>query len=148
MLQNTCVKLDVITGIDIGKVGDVALSTGYRCIVTNDEDVHNLFKQLAQYGTTTLALEQHDDYSKNKRKSIRGLFIANDLIVRYARNRPFGYVNIILVDKFKSSIICSSCKFVDKKSRVTPWLFECTYCSFRINADVNAAKNIKYAAES
>jgi transposase len=37
---------------------------------------------------------------------------------------------------------------VDKKSRVTPWLFDCTYCSFRINADVNAAKNIKDAAES
>ena len=36
---------------------------------------------------------------------------------------------------------------MDRASRVAPWLFECTCCGERINADVNAALNIKHAAE-
>ena len=84
---------------------------------------------------------------KKKRKRIKGLHKALDLIVKYCNSRTFAKINLIYIDEFKSSLICSKCKFVDRASRVEPWLFCCTYCGYQINADVNAALNIQHAAE-
>ena len=146
-MLNTLTAVRSVIGIDIGKIGNVALSTGYQTIVQNEEDVHNLFRQIVQYGTTTIALELFS-VTKNKRKRVKGLHQALDLIVKYCKTRTFAPINVVYIDEFKSSIICSSCKFVDRASRVEPWLFSCTYCGNQINADVNAALNIQHAAES
>ncbi len=147
MVTSTRIAVDQVIGIDIGKVGNIALSTGFQMVIKTEQDTYNLFRQIFQYNANIIALEEHNDYSKNERKSIKGLFIANDLIIRYAKSRLNAKINIIYVDKFKSSVICSKCKFVDRASRVTSWLFKCTCCGRRINADVNAALNIKFAAE-
>jgi putative transposase len=37
---------------------------------------------------------------------------------------------------------CSACGHVDPKSRESQAVFRCTACQFRLNADVNAARNI------
>jgi transposase len=37
---------------------------------------------------------------------------------------------------------CSACGFVDRKSRESQALFQCTACNYACNADVNAARNI------
>jgi len=145
-MLNTLTAVRLVIGIDIGKVGNVALSTGFQTIVQTEENVHNLFRQIVQYGTTTIALESLSPERK-KRKRIKGMHKASELIVKYCKSRTFGQINVIYVDEFKSSIICSSCKFVDRKSRVEPWLFRCTYCEYEIHADVNAALNIQHAAE-
>ena len=144
---NTLTAVHSVIGIDIGKIGNVALSTGFQTIVQNEEDVHNLFRQIVQYGTTTIALELFPA-DRKKRKRIKGLHKALDLIVKYCKTRTFAPINVVYIDEFKSSIICSSCRFVDRASRVEPWLFVCTYCGKEINADVNAALNIQHAAES
>ena len=145
-MLNTLTAVRSVIGIDIGKIGNVALSTGFQTIIRNEEDVHNLFRQIVQYGTTTIALELFP-IAKSKKKRIKGLHKALDLIVKYCKTRTFAPINIMYIDEFKSSIICSSCKFVDKASRVEPWLFICTYCGYEVNADVNAALNIQHAAE-
>ena len=146
-MLNTLTVVRSVIGIDIGKIGNVALSTGFQTIVQNEEDVHNLFRQIVQYGTTTIALELFPIERKRK-KRIKGLHKALDLIVKYCKTRTFAPINVVYIDEFKSSIICSSCKFVDRASRVEPWLFRCTYCGNEINADVNAALNIQHAAEN
>ena len=146
-MLNTLTAVRSVIGIDIGKIGNVALSTGFQTIVQNEEDVHNLFRQIVQYGTTTIALELFP-IARSKKKRIKGLHKALDLIVKYCKSRTFAPINVVFIDEFKSSIICSSCKFVDRESRVEPWLFCCTYCGNEINADVNAALNIQHAAES
>jgi len=146
-MLNTLTAVHSVIGIDIGKIGNVALSTGYQTIVQNEEDVHNLFRQIVQYGTTTIALELFPVERNKNRKRIKGLHKALDLIVKYCKIRTFAPINVVYIDEFKSSIICSNCKFVDRASRVEPWLFICTYCGNQINADVNAALNIQHAAE-
>ena len=55
-MLNTLTAVRSVIGIDIGKIGNVALSTGFQTIIRNEEDVHNLFRQIVQYGTTTIAL--------------------------------------------------------------------------------------------
>ena len=145
-MLNTLTAVRSVIGIDIGKIGNVALSTGFQTIIRNEEDVHNLFRQIVQYGTTTIALELFP-IARSKKKRIKGLHKALDLIVKYCKTRTFAPINIIYIDEFKSSIICSSCRFVDRASRVEPWLFICTYCGYEVNADVNAALNIQHAAE-
>lgn len=146
MSNTVCIDLKEVIGIDIGKAGNIALSTGFRMTLKTEDDVHELFRQLVQYNTEVIALEEHSD-SKTERKKLKGLFLANDLISRYSKYRSFGSISLIYIDKFKSSIICNKCKFVDRDSRVEPWLFVCTCCGERINADVNAALNIKHSAE-
>lgn len=147
VITNTVVALHRVVGIDIGKIGNIALSTGFRQVIKTEEDILNLFRQILQYDANFVSLEQHNDYSKNERKSIKGLFIANDLIVRHIKSRLNARIQIVYVDSFKTSVMCHKCKFVDRASRVQPWLFECTCCGISINADVNAALNIKSAAE-
>jgi len=132
-----------VVGIDIGKVGNIALSTGFRMTVKTSEDAYELFRQIIQYNTLVIALEDN----RHDKKKIKGLDLASNLITNYCKARTFGHIDIIYVDKFKSSIICSNCKFVDRESRREPWLFVCTYCGFRVNADVNAARNLKHATE-
>ena len=145
-MLNTLTAIRSVIGIDIGKIGNVALSTGFQTIIRNEEDVHNLFRQIVQYGTTTIALELFP-IARSKKKRIKGLHKALDLIVKYCKTRTFAPINIMYIDEFKSSIICSNCRFVDRASRVEPWLFICTYCGYEVNADVNAALNIQHAAE-
>lgn len=50
---------------------------------------------------------------------------------------------VVLVNPAYTSQTCSSCKSVDKKSRVSQSEFVCTSCGFFENADLNASLNIK-----
>lgn len=43
-----------------------------------------------------------------------------------------------------TSITCSQCNFINKNSRVTRDMFQCTYCGILCDADGNAAKNIRH----
>jgi len=145
MVTNTVISLNQVVGIDIGKVGNIALSTGFRMIVKDETDVVTLFRQILQYNSNIVALEQHNN--KREKRVLKGLYVANDLITRYIKSRLNARIQIVYVDRFKSSIMCHKCRFVDRESRIEPWLFICTCCGENINADVNAALNIKIAAE-
>ena len=147
MSTNVLAEQKVVTGIDIGRNGKVSCSTGYQITVDSYAQLCKLFQQFVDYKTAIIGLEDHSKASREFKLKNKKLFQAHNLIVRYSKNRSFGNIELVSVDKFKSSIICSRCRFVDKESRVLPWQFECTACGYKINADVNAAINIKYAAQ-
>lgn len=51
--------------------------------------------------------------------------------------------NVITISPKHTSQTCSSCGIIDAKSRISQSKFVCTNCGEIVNADVNAAKNIK-----
>ena len=53
----------------------------------------------------------------------------------------FG-INITYVNPAYTSQTCSSCRYVDKRNRKTQEKFECLMCGKKINADINASRNI------
>ncbi|WP_029523614.1 RNA-guided endonuclease TnpB family protein [Persephonella sp. KM09-Lau-8] len=53
----------------------------------------------------------------------------------------FG-IKITYVNPAYTSQTCSSCGYVDKRNRKTQEKFECLMCGRKINADVNASRNI------
>lgn len=50
--------------------------------------------------------------------------------------------HLIFVDPKFTSQICSTCGHKDKQSRISQSEFVCTNCNLKINADLNASKNI------
>ena len=50
---------------------------------------------------------------------------------------------VVLVNPRFTSQICSNCGYKDKSSRISQSEFVCTNCGFEINADYNAAINIR-----
>lgn len=50
---------------------------------------------------------------------------------------------VVSVDPRYTSQKCSRCGHIDKKSRVTTSSFHCTSCGFQLDADLNAARNIR-----
>jgi IS605 OrfB family transposase len=62
------------------------------------------------------------------------------LLVRRLEDKAPGRVEKI--DPAYTSQRCSACGRVDRNSRESQALFRCTACSYTVNADVNAARNI------
>lgn len=52
-------------------------------------------------------------------------------------------VEIVSVVAPYSSQCCNSCGFVSRKNRKSQAVFYCRFCGLRLNADVNAARNVK-----
>lgn len=52
-------------------------------------------------------------------------------------------VGMILVNPAYTSQTCSQCGYVAKENRESQAVFICKKCSYKANADVNAAKNIR-----
>jgi IS605 OrfB family transposase len=50
---------------------------------------------------------------------------------------------VVAVDPRNTSRTCSSCGVVDKKSRICQSVFKCVSCRYELNADLNAARNVK-----
>lgn len=51
--------------------------------------------------------------------------------------------SVIAVSAAYTSQTCSNCSKIDKASRKSQSVFDCTFCGHKENADINAAKNIK-----
>lgn len=49
---------------------------------------------------------------------------------------------VSLINPSYTSITCSTCRTIDKKSRVSQSLFQCVACGNTVHADLNAARNI------
>jgi transposase len=56
-------------------------------------------------------------------------------------------VPVLLVDPRDTSRRCSMCGHVEKRNRVSQSLFRCRSCGHGENADLNAARNIRWRAE-
>ena len=52
-------------------------------------------------------------------------------------------INIVYVDARYTSLRCSKCGNIQKRNRKTQSKFQCGICGFNLNADLNAARNIR-----
>lgn len=75
----------------------------------------------------------------NKRMSDKSFYTFKVLLSYKAKERN---VHLGLVNPAYTSQTCSSCKTIDKKSRLSQSEFVCTNCGEISNADLNASKNI------
>ena len=57
-------------------------------------------------------------------------------------------VPVEIVNPINTSRTCSRCGMMDKKSRKSQDKFECSACSIKEHADINAARNIKFLARA
>ena len=55
-------------------------------------------------------------------------------------------VPVVLVDPKYTSQTCSCCRYRDRKNRQRQALFSCRRCGYTVNADFNAAMNIRFLA--
>lgn len=51
-------------------------------------------------------------------------------------------IDVVLIDPRHTSQRCHKCGVIDKESRKSQDIFQCTTCNHRTNADLNAARNI------
>jgi len=79
--------------------------------------------------------------SSNMRSSI-GKWNQRYWIGRLEQNCEANRVSFRTVSPYNTSITCSTCGNVDRASRRSQEMFECSVCAHTENADVNAAKNI------
>lgn len=79
--------------------------------------------------------------SENMRSSI-GKWNQRYWIGRLEQNCEANRVGFRRVSPYNTSITCSTCGNVDRVSRRSQAVFECSVCAHTENADVNAAKNI------
>jgi putative transposase len=57
-------------------------------------------------------------------------------------------IGVACVDARYSSQACSSCGYIDKRNRLSQSEFSCKRCGFKLNADLNAARNLASRARS
>jgi len=95
----------------------------------------------------TLALEDLKGIRKNKaRKKVRTMlnswsfFQLEQFLIYKAAEKG---VHIEFINPAYTSQMCSCCGYTDKFSRKDQANFCCTSCGFRLNADLNASRNIR-----
>jgi len=109
--------------------------------------------QLAQLRQKALALEtltgirgRGNGFSRAMRTELNSwAFHQLKLFIAYKCQR--AGVPLIEVDPRYSSQTCSGCGHCEKGNRKSQESFECLCCGLRLNADVNAALNLKTRAE-
>jgi transposase len=57
-------------------------------------------------------------------------------------------IPVVLVNPRHTSQMCSSCSHIAKRNRKSQSEFECQGCGLSLNADINAALNIKARSRS
>jgi len=121
---------------------------------------HKISKEIieiaAQYANPVLCFERLDGIRYRTRGSKR----FNRMVSSWAFRQLLDMtkykaarlgIEILLVDPRNTSKRCSSCGHISRSNRPSQANFRCVKCGFRLNADVNAAKNIAavglYASE-
>src|SRR5207248_1715051 len=112
-------------------------------------------KQLVQRGQSTgraLSLEELKgirERSNGFSREMRWLLgnWAFDQLAQFVRYKAEAVgVPVIFVDPRNTSRTCSSCGHCDKANRKSQARFQCLKCGLALNADLNAAVNIKVRA--
>ena len=115
---------------------------------------HVISKELVAVAKgTKRALALEDLEGIRLRTTVRGG--QRDRLGKWAFSQLRGFVEykaklagvpILMVDPRDTSRRCSRCGYVDKRSRVSQSEFRCRACGYAENADLNAARNIRWRA--
>lgn len=115
-----------------------AIAKQYGCVVLEDLKVRNMTKKVVGKG--------------KKAKSELNKLILDAGLYEFRRQLEYkGDIygcKVVVVPSAYTSQICSNCGCVDKNSRISQSQYVCVHCGFDINADLNAAINIKRRGES
>ncbi len=105
-----------------------------------DIEAKNMIRR-AKHSKQSLIVEDPKVLALLGNKHLHGwasTYLANRLqVLGHEEEVYVGFINPYL-----TSITCSKCGCVDKKSRVNRGLFICTHCGNTVHADLNAARNI------
>ena len=108
-------------------------------------EIGRILNKLANKGCTVFVVEKLDFRYSNLSKKMNRLLtrtyrkVIKDKFVRL--EEKYG-ITTIEVNAAYTSQECSNCGFVSKKNRKTQSEFACKCCNYKLNADVNAARNI------
>ena len=112
---------------------------------TNDLN-HKLSREAVQYallkGADVLALEALKGTELSNRKFRKFNWAFKDLLTKIEYKAQAAGLRVICVNPKHTSQMCSSCGSKSKDNRQSQSLFHCESCGTKLNADVNAAKNI------
>ena len=108
-------------------------------------EINRILNKLANKGYAVFIVEKLDFRFSNLSKKMNRLLNRTYLKVikdKFARlEEKFGIITVE-VNAAYTSQECSKCGFVSKENRKSQSKFDCKCCNHKINADVNAARNI------
>lgn len=94
-----------------------------------------------------LSLDE-DDYYRNYTTAIKMEAFQHtqfrNLLIKRAFPRQITGCTVIVVDEYRTSKICSNCRYYDRDAKYDYESFTCKKCANNLNRDLNAAKNILY----
>lgn len=112
---------------------------------TNDLN-HKLSRELIDYclqqNVNVLRLEKLKGKELSNKKYRKYNWAFADLLTKIKYKAESEGIKVISVNPAFTSQTCSACGFKEKSNRKSQSLFECSSCGEKMNADVNAAKNI------
>ena len=120
-----------------------ALQNRIRSFFKNE--IGRILNKLGKKGYAVFVVEKLDFRYTNLSKKMNRLLtrtyrkVIKDKFVRL--EEKYG-ITTIEVNAAYTSKECSNCRFVSKNNRKTQSEFVCKCCNYKINADVNAARNI------
>lgn len=107
---------------------------------------HKLSRQLIDYcisnGINVLSLEKLKGGHLANRKRRKYSWAFKDLLNKITYKAQNSGIQVINVNPAYTSQTCSCCGLKEKSNRKNQSLYECSSCGSKMNADVNAAKNI------
>jgi len=107
---------------------------------------HKLSRELVDYcistGVNVLVLEKLKGSELSNRKYRKFTWAFKDLLTKIEYKAQNEGIKVISVNPAYTSQTCSACGSKSKDNRKSQSLFHCTSCNSKVNADVNAAKNI------
>lgn len=113
----------------------------------NDLVNHRYSKAIVEWAEKQGAgVIQMEDLSSIKKLRVKNNQLSNwtyfDLATKIEYKARQKGIEVIKINPRYTSQRCSKCGVIDKESRETQEVFECTTCGERTNADLNAARNI------
>jgi putative transposase len=84
---------------------------------------------------------------RHEQRGRHGKWAFNQLRAFIEYKAKLAGVPMLMVDPKNTSRRCSMCGHVEKRNRVSRSLFRCRRCGFEEDADLNAARNIRWRAE-
>ena len=114
-----------------------------RSFITNE--IGRILNKIAKQGHSIFVVEKLDFRSSKLSKRMNRLIgrtyrkVIKDKLKRLEETHG---ITVVEVNPAYTSQECSKCGFVSKKNRRTQGTFKCTCCGHKINADINASRNI------
>ena len=119
------------------------LQARIRSFITNE--IGRILNKIAKQGHSVFVVEKLDFRSSKLSKRMNRLIgrtyrkVIKDKLKRLEETHG---ITVVEVNPAYTSQECSKCGFVSKKNRRTQGAFKCTCCGHKVNADVNASRNI------